>query len=165
MTMFQYLKKIIFIFTLIFLVSSCNDKNYTYYENYTMSHEKWAANQPLSFVFNIDDTNTTHEIGFTIRYNNDYDYQLLYLFIYSTLPDGKEIIDTASCYLFKPDGKPYGTGNRTKELHIAYGTLTFPQKGKYTMRIKHAMRSDTIKGINSIGMFILPKEDNKLKNN
>ncbi|NLJ83261.1 MAG: gliding motility lipoprotein GldH [Bacteroidales bacterium] len=163
--MFQYFKRNIFILTLIILLSSCNDKDYIYYENYTISHEKWTADKALPFVFNIEDTNTTHEIGFTIRYNNNYDYQLLYLFIYSTLPNGKEIIDTASCYLFKPDGKPYGTGNRIKELNIAFGTLTFPQKGKYTMRIKHAMRSDTIRGINSIGMFVRPKEDSKLKNN
>jgi len=145
---------------LLLLLTACSEP-YVYYENINIPNEKWTADNPLTYTLNILDTTTTQEIGFTIRYNNNYDYQLLYFFIYTSLPNGKQVVDTVSCYLFQPDGKPYGKGNRIKELNVTYGTLVFPQKGKYTMKVKHAMRTDTVKGINSIGMFISPKKKEK----
>lgn len=154
--------KIIYFGFLLLLFTACSE-NYLYYENIQIPNEKWDVNNPLSFTYTISDTLTTHEIGFTIRYNDNYNNQLLYFFIYTSLPNGKQIVDTVSCYLFQPDGKPFGEGNRIKELNVTYGTLVFPLKGKYTMKVKQAMRTDTLTGINSVGLFINPQKKEKTK--
>ncbi|HOF15336.1 MAG TPA: gliding motility lipoprotein GldH [Bacteroidales bacterium] len=158
-----YIKKILFVLVLFNLFTACTD-DYVYYKNYTIDNEQWAVASPLNFILNVTDTITNHDIGFTIRYNDNYEFQQIYFFIYTNLPNGKEVIDTVSCDLFQPDGKAFGKGGRIKELNVIYGTLTFPLQGKYTMKVKHAMRVDTLTGINSIGLFIAPKrKDDSIK--
>lgn len=147
------------VFLLLFVVA-CSDE-YTYYDNKTIPNEKWKADNPLTFVLNIDDTTTKYNLGFTLRYNENYAYQNLYLFLKTSLPNGKQIVDTVSCDLFQPDGEPLGKGNRIKEWNVIYGTLSFPLKGKYTMKVIHAMRTDPLTGINSVGLFLSEIKTNK----
>lgn len=153
--MLTFIKKLGSFFFIFFLLISCSN-NYVYYENQIIPNEKWEANTPLTYVLTVSDTISTNNIGFTIRYNDNYAFQNLYLFIYTSLPNGQQVIDTVACDLFQPDGKPWGKGNRIKELNVTYGKLLFPLKGKYTMNVKHAMRTDTLKGVHSIGLFIAP---------
>jgi len=148
-----------FAFLLLFLVA-CSDE-YVFYDNKTIPDEKWRADNPLTFVLNITDTTTKYNIGFNLRYNENYAYQNLYLFLKTSLPNGKQIVDTVSCDLFKPDGKPLGKGNRIKEWNVSYGTLVFPMQGKYTMKVIHAMRTDPLTGINSVGLFLSEIKNNK----
>ncbi|MDD3280453.1 MAG: gliding motility lipoprotein GldH [Bacteroidales bacterium] len=155
--MLALLKKSVAISIILVLFVACTD-SYMYYENQIVPNEKWDAKHPLTYVLNITDTLTPHNIGFTICYNDNYAYQNLYLFIYTSLPNGKQVIDTVSCDLFQADGKPWGKGNRIKELNVNYGTLLFPFKGKYVMKVKHAMRTDTVEGISSVGLFIAVKD-------
>ncbi len=159
--MFTYIKKTLLLSLVLFL-TACTD-NYLYYENRIIPNEQWHLTYPLNFVLNATDTVTNYNIGFTIRYNDNYDFQQIYLFIYTCLPNGKEVIDTVSCDLFQPDGKSIGKGGRVKELNVNYGMLTFPLKGKYTIKVKHAMRLNTLNGINSIGLHLAPNKNDMIK--
>jgi gliding motility-associated lipoprotein GldH len=142
------------------LFVACSDE-YVFQDHKVIPNEKWKADNDLTFVLTISDTTTSYRLGFTIRYNDKYAYQNLYMFLKTTLPNGKQVIDTVSCDLFEQDGNPLGKGNRIKERSVIYGTLNFPMVGKYTMKVIHAMRKDTLDGINSIGMFLSEVKVNK----
>ena len=102
--MLALIKKSVAISIILVLFVACTD-NYIYYENQIVPNEKWEAKHPLTYILNITDTLTTHNIGFTIRYSENYAYQNLYLFIYTSLPNGKQLIDTVSCDLFQTNCK------------------------------------------------------------
>lgn len=66
-------------------------------------------------------------------------------------------MDTLNYILAKPNGEWLGKGfGNTKEILFQYkNAYTFPKNGKYSIEIKHAMRTQNLKGIEDIGVQIV----------
>lgn len=121
---------------------------------------QWARKDTLYFPIE-NKANTPIDILFVVRNNNDYPYSNI-RFIASVKEENTDktmTTDTLNYTLAAPDGRWLGTGfGDTKELEILYKEkYTFPKTGKYTLRLVQAMRTDTLRGLEDIGVKIEPK--------
>ncbi|USL96395.1 gliding motility lipoprotein GldH [Riemerella anatipestifer] len=117
----------------------------------------WHKNNPQKFEFEIKDAQNPKNIIFVIRNNNDYPFSNLYLI--SKISKGNKVlgkIDTLNYVLAMPNGEWVGRGfGSTKEALFQYKVnYKFPENGVYNIELKQAMRKDTLKGIEDIGVTI-----------
>ncbi|MCR5190259.1 MAG: gliding motility lipoprotein GldH [Bacteroidales bacterium] len=139
------------------LFYSCTDPN-DFEEHHILENENWSMHDPITFAFDIADTSALYQFGMHFRYTDTFPWQDLFLFMQTTLPDGRLSQDTLHCFLFGPDGKPLGKGHRVKELKIGYSLLRFPMPGHYSLRFTQGMRAEKIRGIASIGISLKKTE-------
>jgi gliding motility-associated lipoprotein GldH len=127
-------------------------------ENTFIENETWHADNQIPFYFTVTDTQEVYKIGFNICYTNDYPMQNIYIFLHTVFPNGMRAHDTIGVDLFSIDGKPLGKGKRTIELLKYFSRVQFPLAGQYTMSLEQAMRTDTLSGIVSVGLYITKQE-------
>lgn len=115
----------------------------------------WKKDQKQVFTIDITDTESPQNIIFVVRNNNNYPYSNIRFFS-SLKADGVKEgkIDTLNYVLAKPNGQWIGTGfGDTKETWFQYkNAYVFPKKGKYTIEVSHAMRKDSLVGIEDLGI-------------
>lgn len=118
---------------------------------------QWAKNTAQKFDFEIKEPQNPRALTLIIRNNNEYPYSNLFL-LAELSKDGKPVgkADTLSYRLANPDGTWLGSGfGQTKETWGYYKeNYQFPSAGRYTLSIKQGMRTDTLKGIEDIGIKI-----------
>lgn len=143
---------------LLVLISSCG-RQYHYCENTAIDNETWAAGHKVPFHFAIPDTSCVYEMGLNIRYTHFYPKQNLYVFLRTVFPNETWAQDTLSIDLFTDEGIPLGKGSRVVELQHPFGCLRFPMTGDYTMTLEQAMRTDSLEGVVSVGLYITKPEN------
>lgn len=118
----------------------------------------WDAKFPAQFEFEVNDAQNPKNIIFVLRNNNDYPYSNIRLFTSISKKGSKVplVIDTLNYILAEPNGEWIGAGfGRTKEILLGYKAgFKFPSNGKYDVELKHAMRTNPLKGIEDIGVKI-----------
>jgi gliding motility-associated lipoprotein GldH len=150
------MKKIIFALWICFLllICSCDDTQYLFRGNTSVENEIWQVNNQIPFHFTVTDTQEIYKIGFNIRYTNTYPMQNIYIFLHTVFPNGMKAHDTIDINLFSLEGKPLGKGKKTIELLKYFSRVQFPLRGEYTMFLEQAMRTDSLPGIVSVGLYI-----------
>lgn len=119
----------------------------------------WEQKAIQKFNFEITDAQNPKNIIFVVRNNNDYTYSNLRLFSRLYEKNQKNpVVDTLNYILAQPNGAWIGSGfGDTKETLFQYKMdYQFPKNGTYTIEIQHAMRQDTLKGIEDLGIKIEP---------
>ncbi len=158
--MYNFLKKSIVALLSLALLSailiSC-DSNTVFNKNVVIPSEGWYKNNTVAFDIGISDTLEAYKFGLNIRNSIDYRYSNLYIFLITEFPNGNISRDTIELNLANDEGKWLGKGwGDIKENNIVLKSgLTFPLKGNYRFLIQQAMRVDTLKGINDIGLSII----------
>lgn len=139
--------------TLLFY--GCNS-NILFTDSVSMPDEEWTLENVPSFTPEITDTVSGNYIFFTIRTGSSYPFRNIYLFVSATSPAGKTITDTLQYMLAAEKGKWYGKGiGDIHELNLPYkASVYFPSKGIYSFKIRHGMRTETLKGVYDIGLRI-----------
>lgn len=120
-------------------------------------NSSWDKNAEQQFDFNIEQAQNPRNITFVVRNNNSYPYSnIRFIVKVSNLKTKKAETDTVEYTMAKPDGEWLGKGfGEIKEIHFPYRTnYRFPQNGAYSIGIVQAMRNDTLKGIEDIGVKI-----------
>ena len=143
----------------LLVVCSCDNSHYFFRENVSVTNEIWAVQDKIPFRFTVSDTLKNYTVGFNIRYTNAYPKQNLYVFLHTVFPDGLRANDTLSIDLFSADGTPIGKGNRVIELQQSFSQVRFPMAGQYFMILEQAMRTDSLSGIVSMGLYIVEPEN------
>ena len=148
-----------FLLLLLLFCTSCNT-NVIYDENLTIPEGEWCSTMPAYFTVNVEDTLTFNTLYLTISNTVNYQYQNIYFFVTLFLPNGQVARDTVNCDLANNYGEWYGKGmGKTKTLQFPYRTnFLFPYTGDYKFYIEQAMRDDTLKGINAIGLKVEKKQ-------
>jgi len=156
-----FLKFLLVLFTVTGL-SSCSN-NAVFQEYKTMDDEMWNKDSVISFSFESTDTVSKNNIYINIRNNMDYEFSNLFLIVGIQFPDNYHIVDTLEYEMTDKNGRFLGTGiSDVKENKLEYKTnVTFPQSGKYTIDIQHAMRKNqnvegiiNLNGITDVGVEI-----------
>jgi gliding motility-associated lipoprotein GldH len=132
------------------------------FENYQeIVDETWSLEDTIVSNFPILDTLQSYNFFVNLRNNNNYNYSNLYVFIYTSFPNGKNMTDTVECVLAHPDGRWIGSGfGSVYDNRIMYKyKKRFPLTGEYQVRIIHAMREKELPGIMDVG-FRLEKTTN-----
>lgn len=158
--MINMLKKIvsnvILIIFISIVLSSCNT-NTVFNQNVTIPDACWYKDNAVAFNVLINDSTKTYNFNLNIRNSTNYRYSNLYVFLITELPNGNVSRDTIECILADNEGRWLGKGwGNLKENDILLKAgLMFPLKGNYKFLLQHAMRVDTLSGINNIGLSII----------
>ncbi|MCC5920436.1 MAG: gliding motility lipoprotein GldH [Cyclobacteriaceae bacterium] len=120
---------------------------------------RWDEDNTLSFSFEIEDTNITYDIFYTLRNKSDYRYQNLYVKYQLLDPDGEIVsYDLHEMDLFQPKtGKPKGKsgfGSIYSHEFLALKDKNFDKTGEYTMNINQYMRTSSLTEMVSFGLKI-----------
>ncbi|GAB6395536.1 MAG: gliding motility lipoprotein GldH [Bacteroidales bacterium] len=103
----------------------------------------------------IEEAAFPYNVILEIRNNNLYPYQNLWVFYREELPGGAVRQDTVQCMLANDWGKWYGKGISLFESFFPIRSgYTFPIAGQYTFSFRQGMRSDTLAGIQEIGLRV-----------
>ena len=151
------INKYAFLFSVFFtlLFNACN-RNNLFTDSVSMPVEEWSLENVITFAPEITDTLSHSNIFFTIRTGSSYPFRNIYLFVSATSPSGNTITDTLQYFLADEKGKWYGKGiGDIHELNLPYkASVSFPSKGMYAFKIRHGMRTETLKGVYDLGLRI-----------
>lgn len=156
-------KPIVGILFLMFcvLASSCVDKNYIFDQNVEIPDAKWAVSDKAILKLDVTDTVSQHNFYINVRNTEAYPYRNLYVFVKTIFPNQKVKKDTVGIILADNTGKWVGSGSGflSSSQHLSNTILyqynkRFPIPGEYRFEIEQAMRTDTLVGIQNIGLKI-----------
>ncbi len=144
-------------FNALFLLAviSCNP-NRILDKNEKIPDGVWDRAKKLSFTVNIPDTSAAYDIYINVRNAGVYQFSNLFLFINTTLPDGRIARDTAECTLSDAKGEWLGDGlgDIWDNSILFKKNMHFPLKGNYTFELEQAMRTPLLPGIMDAGIRI-----------
>lgn len=126
------------------------------FDNSANVNGHWYKDNPKEFEVMVPDSLATYNFYLNIRHTTEYRYSNLYLFLQTRFPNGHFTRDTLQLILANNEGRWLGKGwGSVKEDQIILRhNLRFPLKGGYKFTIWQAMRADTLKGIQDIGLRI-----------
>jgi gliding motility-associated lipoprotein GldH len=141
---------------LFLLIVSCkNDIIYT--DSINIPSEVWSLDFIPEFNPVIDDTTSICTLFLTIRTGTSYPYRNIWLFVNTISPSGNSITDTLQYILADEKGKWYGKGfGDIHELDLPFRRtgIYFPEKGTYTIKVRHGMRNENLNGVYDLGIRI-----------
>ena len=120
----------------------------------------WERGWNPAFAFDIADTITAHDVYLDVRHTGDYPFSNLYTFVKLMGPSGESLTDTVECTLADASGRWYGKGlgfisSDRFQAHVLYKLRNrFPRKGRYTITLEQAMRTEKLQGVIDVGVSV-----------
>lgn len=147
-----------FLMACVLLLNACDDNRY-FEKNADFKQRYWLADEQPSFEFEIEDVSKSYSLFLTVRNETSYPNSNLYFTYYLSDANGQEIQKKLiSDFLFdQKTGKPLGSsglGDIYSNRFLLIKDFSFPTPGKYTMRYEQFMRTDTLRGILSVGLRV-----------
>jgi gliding motility-associated lipoprotein GldH len=141
--------------TIVMFSYGCNS-GVSFADSVSIPSEEWTLENVPHFEADISDTISLQNIFFTLRTGSSYPFKNIYLFVTTTSPAGKIISDTLQYIIADDKGRWYGKGfGDIHELKLPFKQgVYFPVKGTYSFKIRHGMRTETLKGVYDIGLRI-----------
>ncbi len=148
-----------FIILTTFLITSClfSCDNNKVFENYVeIENNIWSNKNIINFEFEINDTNSLHNVFINIRHASLYQYNNLWIFIESSAPNGTKETDTVECVLVDKNNKWIGDGlGDIWDVQIPWKTnVRFSHQGLYRVKFEQAMRVELLPGIMDMGLRV-----------
>lgn len=148
------------ILLLVFILFSCDKKRV--FDDYKSIDDLWHKDSIVSFDLPKIDTKKAYDLFLTLRGNNEYPYNNLFLIVNLEQPDGLTKVDTLEYEMADPEGNLLGNGfTDVKESKLVYKEKYIFKEGKYKIQIKHAVRKtgkivgdEKLKGITEVGFRI-----------
>ncbi|MBX2967402.1 MAG: gliding motility lipoprotein GldH [Cyclobacteriaceae bacterium] len=141
------------------LIFSACDENRLYETNTDFKNRYWLAAEQPAFDFNIPDANTRYNLYFTIRNESDYPNSNIYFTYYLVDSTGTTLEKKlTNQFLFdRKTGQPFGNSGLGYVYEHRFPLLenyAFGKPGNYSMRFEQFMRTDTLRGVLSVGLRI-----------
>jgi gliding motility-associated lipoprotein GldH len=147
---------------LLFLVCSCDKARV--FDEYKELDGTWSKDSVLTFNVEQKDTVAKFNLFVTTRTNNNYPYNNMFLIVQMQQPGTRLTkVDTLEYQMANPDGSLMGDGfSDIKESKLWYKEkINFPKPGKYTFKVKQAVRQSgkvggvqQLEGITEVGFRI-----------
>tara|TARA_B110000211_G_scaffold228124_1_gene283853 strand:+ start:2413 stop:2889 length:477 start_codon:yes stop_codon:yes gene_type:complete len=142
---------------IVVLLASCGSA--VYEKNQDVNELGWHKDSVLVF-----ETDSLAKLpgaivfGVNLRNTTDYKYRNFWCYMSIKLPNGKVFSDTIDHLLMSPDGHwlKYVDGNnsiKSSNIFFKY-PINNPEPGKYSIKVQHAMRSESLEDIVSVSAFI-----------
>ena len=122
-----------------------------------MNAEAWSANEPVSFVFDIEDTLVAYDLFLDVRNNTNYAFSNLYVFLELSYQDQLVIRDTVELPISEASGKWTGrvSGTLVENHFLTYPQMVFSKSGSYKIVLHQAMMGqEFLSGIASVGVSL-----------
>jgi len=158
------IKNSILLLLVALLIISC-DKNRVF-DEYKSVGNSWHKDSIVSFDLPQLDQTKNYNLFVTIRDNNDYPFNNIFLIVAMQQPNKKVVIDTLEYEMTEADGSLLGDGfTDVKESKLFYKeNVKFNLKGKYKVKIQQANRQTgkisgvtKLEGITDVGFRIESK--------
>lgn len=143
----------------VILFFSCDKKRV--FDEYKSVGRAWHKDSVVSFNLPELDSTKRYNLFVTLRDNNNYPFNNLFLIVGLEMPNGFTKVDTLEYEMANPDGSLMGDGfSDIKENKLFYKEkVRF--RGKYKVNIKQAVRENgkvpgvvTLDGITEVGFRI-----------
>jgi len=137
------------------LLISCHTGR-VYEKNIKIPEGIWNYNKPVTFMVQIDDTISAHDLYINVRNTGMYPMRNLFIFVKTTAPSGHSITDTVEIMLADEKGRWYGKGlGDIWDLSQLYKkNIRFAQEGMYVFTYEQAMRVEDLPFILDVGLRI-----------
>lgn len=149
------MKSFSIIFTLVISCTlfGCGEEPF-FENNQAITGGSWQVADQPEFEVDIYDTITPYHFFMNIRHSGDYEYSNIYVFVHTIFPNEKTSKDTIELVLQHPDGRWKGTGagDMYENRYMYKFAKRFPLIGHYKFRVEHAMRDETLNGVDDIGI-------------
>ncbi len=141
--------------SLLFILISC-DENRIFDEYKSIPDAIWLKNDIAEFEFTLDDTLSKNQVYIKIRNTVDYTFSNIYLFTKVNFPDGRILVDTLEYEMTDAEGIWLGDGVSGIKNNLLYykKDVVFYEKGNYKFSIQQGMRTDSLTGIQNVGLRI-----------
>lgn len=142
--------------TALFLLIIVSCDSGIYEEYYSFDNQLWNTDSIIEFNYIIPDTTKQYDLSIKLRHSIDYEFQNLFIFLYSKKKD------TIELNLSDKNGKWLGSGVsdiREVEYTFEKGRI-FSKKGEHQLRIEQAMRYgfenkiENLENVLDIGLII-----------
>lgn len=156
----KIINSILFV-SLLLLITSCDKKRI--FDDYKSVGNSWQKDSIVTFKLPKLDPKKMYNLYVTVRNNDDYPFNNLFLIVTLEQPNKKIKVDTLEYQMTNPDGTLLGEGfTDIKESKLFYkDKQSFTQKGIYKINIKHAVRQtgkiagiETLNGVSDVGFRI-----------
>jgi gliding motility-associated lipoprotein GldH len=145
------------------MVLSCNSID-LYEKTASIPGHAWSSNFKPSFTFTIRDTSTAYQLFLTLRHEDKYNYNNIYINLHTKQP-GSDSIQSAryDLTLATNDKGWLGTGMDDIYEHLIPLTPSgesfyFRKPGDYTFTVEQIMREDPLAHILNVGLRIEKKQ-------
>ncbi len=145
----------LWILVLALCFASCGP-DYIFEDNQQISTDGWSYDQKLRFEVPIEDTTSQYNVFLNLRHSNDYDYNNIWVWVYTTFPSGKQLKNRVDLPLAEVSGKWHGTGIgdiKAVELFLQE-RARFPEKGTYIFEIEQNMRVSPLTEVMDVGLAV-----------
>jgi gliding motility-associated lipoprotein GldH len=145
---------------------SCTEK-LAFAEVRDIGNGKWGKDQAMEFAFSGLDSTRAHQMFITLRNDEQYPFNNLFLIVELSAPDGTSQRDTLEYEMADAGGNWLGSGlGSVRKNKLWYReNIVFPDSGVYTVTISHAMRKngsvegmETLPGVLDVGLQIEKKQ-------
>ncbi|MBX2971033.1 MAG: gliding motility lipoprotein GldH [Cyclobacteriaceae bacterium] len=151
------MRNLIMFYACMLALSAC-DETRLYEKNEDFKNRYWLAADQPTFEFDVDDKGT-YNLYFTIRNESDYPNSNIYFTYHLTDSAGNTLEKKlTNQFLFdKKTGRPFGSTGLGYVYEHQFSMLenySFKNPGTYTMRFEQFMRTDTLRGVLSVGLRV-----------
>ena len=159
----MWIKNSVLLLLVVVFFSSCDKKRV--FDEYKSVGNTWDKDSIVNFNLPALDSTNRYNLFVTLRANNNYKYNNLYLIVALELPNGFTKVDTLEYQMAQPDGTLLGDGfSNIKESKLYYKeNVRF--RSSYKVHIKQAVREagkvpgvKVLDGITEVGFRIEKKE-------
>lgn len=148
---------------LLCLFISCKHDNKVIFDEYQPTKGNWEKNDVKTFVWDVQDTLTSHNLFMNVRVNNEYPYSNMFVIFKIYKPSTAIVIDTIQFQMADPNGVLLGNGfSDVKESKLwLKQNYTFDETGKYKVTLEQAVRAlgdvegvPALEGVSEVGFRI-----------
>jgi gliding motility-associated lipoprotein GldH len=157
------LKNSVFFVLIAILFFSCDKKRA--FDEYKSVGNAWHKDSVITFDLPELDSTKRYDLFITLRDNNNYQYNNLFLIVSVEKPNGYTKVDTLEYQMAEPDGTLLGNGFTDIKESKLFFKENVKFKGGYKIYIKQAVRETgkisgvkLLEGITEVGLRIENKD-------
>ncbi|MBX2947114.1 MAG: gliding motility lipoprotein GldH [Cyclobacteriaceae bacterium] len=151
--------RISYLFIALLIFCFACDRARVFEQNYDFKKRYWAVSDKPAFSFKITDADQPYNLYLTLRNESDYPNSNIYFTYILTDTAGTELEKKlASEFLFeRKTGRPLGSSGLGYVFEHQFPLLMayrFKHPGTYSLHYEQFMRTDTLRGVLSVGLRV-----------
>ncbi len=157
----KYLNKTVIIIAAAISLFACNTDNFVHTKAIDIPGETWKWDNPITFEYEITDSNTTYNHLFQIRLTDKYAKANIYFTRKMINPNGDTLPETLfNCQLFTEEGAVIGkkSGRFFNVETLLEKNLKTNVLGKYKVILTQHTREFELHGVNAVGYAVTKGE-------
>lgn len=110
--------------------------------------ECWSYQDTLAFEWEVADPGTPAGLAVSMRFNQDYTYNNLFLWLETTDPDGNKSSEKLEYQLMDASGKWFQDNSESPEIELTIRPVNLmPAEGTWKFRLVQFMQEDDLCGV------------------